>query len=216
MRVIINCAASVDGKIALPSREQTKISGEEDIARVHRLRASVDAILVGVGTILSDDPKLTVKKEYAHGANPIRVVLDSRLRTPESAQVLNDMAPTLIFNAIKNGKYGNAELIKCPEKDGKLDLDCVLRELEKRGVGALMVEGGGTIIWNFLKEGMADELNIFVGDMVIGGRDSPTIADGEGAKSQDEIIRLMRIEAKPMEGGILLRYEVLHGKVSGR
>ena len=214
MKVIINCAASVDGKIALPSREQTRISGEEDIARVHRLRARVDAILVGVGTILTDDPKLTVKEKYAKGRNPIRVVLDSGLRVPESALVLGGAAPTLIFNSVKNGRMGSAELVRCPEKNGKLDLHCVIDELEKRGVRTLMVEGGGTVIWNFLKEGMADELNVFVGDMVIGGRDSPTLADGEGAVSVEDIVRLKFIEAKRMEGGILLRYEVLHGKIS--
>ncbi len=216
MRVIINCAASVDGKIALPSGEQTKISSEDDMERVHRLRASVDAILVGIGTVLSDDPKLTVKKEYADGKNPLRVVLDSNLRTPTDARVLDGMAPTIIFNSIRDGKYGNAELVRCKETDGFLDLRQVMAELEKRGAETLMVEGGGTVIWNFLKEGMADELYIFVGDMVIGGRDSPTMADGEGAKSLDEIIRLRRIEVKSMKGGILLRYEVLHGKVSGR
>lgn len=209
MKVIINCAASVDGKIALPNRKQTRISSEEDLARVHRLRASADAILVGVGTIISDDPKLTLKKEYAKGKNPIRVVLDTHLRTPEDALVLNDMAPTIIFNSIKDGKMGNAELVKCPERNGMVDLDCVLEELERRGVKLLIVEGGSTVIWEFLRQRKADELNVFLGDMVIGGRDSPTIADGEGARDVDEIVKLRFIEMKRMEGGVLLRYEVL-------
>jgi len=209
MRIIINCAASVDGKIALPSGKQTRISGEEDMERVHRMRADADAILVGVGTILSDDPKLTVKKKYAEGRNPIRVVLDSHLRTPENALVLNDAAPTIVFNSIRDGVMGSAELLKCPEKEGYLDLDCVLSELERRGVELLMVEGGSTVIWEFLRQGKADELNVFMGDIVIGGRNSPTIADGEGAKSIDEIVKLKFIEAKRMEGGILLRYSIL-------
>ena len=209
MKVIINCAASVDGKIALPIRRQTRISSEEDMGRVHRLRASVDAVLVGVGTIISDDPKLTVKKEYAVGKNPIRVVLDTKLRTPENAMVLNDMAPTIIFNAIKYGRYGNAELVKCPENHGLIDLDCVLSELEKRGVKILMVEGGGTVIWEFLRQRQADELNVFLGDMVIGGRNSPTIADGEGAKNMEEIVKLEFIEAKRMGEGLLIRYKII-------
>ncbi len=209
MKVVINCAASVDGKIALPNRKQTRISSEEDIARVHRLRASADAILVGVGTILSDDPKLTVKKEYAEGKNPIRVVLDAHLRTPENALVLNDMAPTIVFNSIKDGRMGNAELVKCPERNGMVDLDCVLEELKKRGVELLMVEGGSTVIWEFLRQRKADELNVFLGDMVIGGKDSPTIADGDGARDMDEIVKLRFIEMKRMEGGVLLRYEII-------
>jgi 2,5-diamino-6-(ribosylamino)-4(3H)-pyrimidinone 5'-phosphate reductase len=168
----------------------------------------VDAILVGIGTVLSDDSKLTVKEKYAEGRNPIRVVLDSKLRVPEGAMVLNDMAPTIIFNSVRDGKLGNAELVKCPEKEGYIDLGCVLSELEKIGVKTLMVEGGGTIIWNFLKERVADEFYVFIGDMVIGGKNSPTIADGEGAKSMDEIVRLEFIEAKRMDGGMLLRYKV--------
>ncbi len=208
MRVIINCAASVDGKIALPDRKQTRISSEEDIARVHRLRAEVHAILVGVGTILSDDPKLTVKEKYARGKNPLRVVLDTHLRTPEDAFVLNDMAPTLIFNSLKDGSYGNAELFRCPENKGYVGLNCVLSELERRGIGTLMVEGGSTVIWEFLRQGKADELNIFLGDMVIGGRDSPTVADGRGAQSIEDIVKLEFIEARRMDGGMLLRYHL--------
>jgi len=195
----------VDGKIALPTGKQTRISSEEDMERVHRMRAEADAILVGVGTVLSDDPKLTVKERYARGKNPLRVVLDSHLRTPESALVLNDMAPTVIFNAVREGRYGHAELIKCLEEDGLLSLDCVISELEKRGIETLMVEGGGTVIWNFLKEGLADELNVFVGDMVIGGQ-GPTIAGGRGALRTEDIVSLTFIEARRMEGGVLLRY----------
>lgn len=213
MKTIINCAASADGKIALLSGEQTRISSEEDIVRVHRLRASVDAILVGIGAILKDDPKLTVKEKYAKGKNPIRAILDSKLRIPDKALVLNDAAPTIVFNSIRDGKKGKAELVKCPENNGLLDLHAVVNELEKRGVKTLLVEGGGTVIWEFLKEGIADELDIFIGDIVIGGENSPTVADGEGAKSMDDVIRLKRIEARPMEGGILLRYEVLYGEI---
>jgi len=207
VRVIINCAASIDGKIALPNREQTRISGEEDIARVHRMRAESDAILVGVGTVLSDDPKLTVKERYAKGKNPLRVVLDSHLRTPKNALVLNDTAPTVIFNAVREGRYGHAELIKCPEEDGLLSLDCAISELEKRGIEFLMVEGGSTVIWEFLRQGKADELNVFVGDMVIGGH-GPTIAGGRGALRTEDIVRNTFIEARRMEGGVLLRYSV--------
>ncbi len=209
MRVVINCAASVDGKIALPSGKQTRISGEEDMQRVHRMRAEADAILVGVGTILSDNPKLTVKSKYAQGKNPIRVVLDSKLRTPEDALVLNDAAPTVIFNSIRDGRMGSAELVKCPENEVYIDLNCVLSELERRGVEFLMVEGGSTVIWEFIHQRKADELSVFMGDMVIGGMDSPTIAGGKGAKDMGDIVKLKFIEAKRMEGGILLRYSIL-------
>ena len=97
---IINCAMSADGKIALPSRKQTRISNEEDMARVHRLRNECDAVLVGVGTILSDDPKLTVKERHVDEVrNPLRVVLDSKGRTPTDSEVLSNDSPTLILTS---------------------------------------------------------------------------------------------------------------------
>src|SRR2546426_368452 len=99
-RVIINAAMSIDGKIALSDGQGVRLSNEEDLRRVHRLRASVDAILVGVGTVLTDDPKLTVKSEYAKGRNPLRVVLDSDGKIPESARVLDGAAPTLIVTSL--------------------------------------------------------------------------------------------------------------------
>ena len=94
--VIVNAAMSADGKIALPSREGVRISNDEDLKRVHELRAACDAILVGVGTVLMDDPKLTVKKEHAKGPNPLRVILDSDGSSPVNAAVFDGAAPTLV------------------------------------------------------------------------------------------------------------------------
>ncbi|HYS72013.1 MAG TPA: dihydrofolate reductase family protein [Thermoplasmata archaeon] len=112
--VLVNFAMSVDGKIALPTRKQTRISDEEDLRRVHQLRATCDAVLVGVGTILADDPKLTVKPEYATGRNPLRVVLDSEGRTPEDAHVLNRDAPTLVVTTVDSFRV-EMEAEKAPE-----------------------------------------------------------------------------------------------------
>src|SRR5439155_1670076 len=97
--VIINAAMSVDGKIALSDGKAVRLSNEEDLRRVHRLRTEADAILVGVGTVLMDDPKLIVKTEYAKGRNPLRVVLDSKGKTPENAHVLDGTATTLIVTS---------------------------------------------------------------------------------------------------------------------
>lgn len=206
-RVIINAAMSVDGKIALVGGKRIKISDEDDFKRVHEMRASVDAILVGINTILKDDPKLTVKEKYVVNAkNPVRVVLDSKLRIPQNARVLNSMAKTIIATT-ENAKIRelNAEIVICG-KD-KVDLRCLLNELWKRGIKSIMVEGGGTVISSFLRENLVDELNVFVGSLVIGGA-APSLVEGKGAKNENEVIRLKFLECKQLGSGILLRYGV--------
>lgn len=239
-KITINCAMSVDGKIALPERIQTRISSDDDIARVHALRGTHDAILVGVGTVLEDDPKLTVKKELIAddetrdiARQPLRVVLDSDFRTPLDAEVFKSPPPTMI--CVKESMVGQscgepgrddwisrcscygpasphdvmsgAHLVAFREAENGLDLDQVLECLERQHIKSLLVEGGGTVIWSFLSQGLFDKLSIFVGDMVIGGKGSPTMADGPGAQGFDKVLGLKFVDCKRMDGGVLLEYE---------
>lgn len=199
---------SVDGKIALPSRKQTRISDEEDLKRVHRLRASCDAVLVGVGTILADDPKLTVKREYASGRNPLRVVLDSEGRTPDGAEVLSRAAPTLIVTTEDCTKtFADAEVVRLG-KDS-VDLPALLDHLSARGIRRLLVEGGEEVLWSFLHGRLVDEVKVFVGSLVIGGRTSPTAAGGAGAQRFEDVVPLRLEHAKPFGSGVLLEYAVV-------
>lgn len=199
---------SVDGKIALPTRKQTRISDEEDLRRVHQLRATCDAVLVGVGTILADNPKLTVKPEYATGRNPLRIVLDSEGRTPEDAEVLNRAAPTLVVTTVDCTKtFPNAQVARLG-KDS-VDLRALLDYLGENGIKRLLVEGGEEVLWSFLHERLADEVKVFVGSMVIGGRTSPTAAGGSGAQTLEEIAHLKLESAKPLGTGVLLEYRVV-------
>lgn len=212
-RVIINCACSADGKLATFERRQTEISSKEDMRRVQSLRASVDAILVGIGTILADDPHLTVKRERLgrgkNTKNPTRVVVDSRLRIPRKARILDGRADTIVATASKSRKaLGNAEVLSCGRR-GSVDLKKLMNELAKRGIKKVLVEGGGELIWSFLREGLADELRIFVGNLVLGGKDAPTVADGVGARSVKEAVKLGLKRTRKMEGGVLLEYLVL-------
>ncbi|MCD6157761.1 MAG: 2,5-diamino-6-(ribosylamino)-4(3H)-pyrimidinone 5'-phosphate reductase [Euryarchaeota archaeon] len=211
--VIINCAMSVDGKVALRTRRQTRISSYEDMKRVHELREKVDAVLVGIGTVLSDNPSLKAKEKYLGRKprkQPIRIVLDAKLRIPEQAEVLDGTTPTIIF--VREGMKSqrilkNATVIEVREdKDGILDLEEVLSILWEKGVRKLMVEGGGTVIWEFIRRGLFDDLYVYIGSMVIGGKDAPTMAEGEGAGSYDEIIRLELIDVRRLGDGVLLHY----------
>ncbi len=206
--VIINCAMSADGKIALPSRKQTRISNEDDIIRVHRLRHECDAVLVGIGTVLEDDPKLTVKERYiSKPKQPIRIVLDSLGRTPESAEVLSSDARTIVFISKRcRKKVKGTENIVCGEEE--IDIPKLCKILDKMGIKTLLVEGGESVIWSFLKERLADEFNVFIGSMIIGGEDSPTPAGGEGAKSEKDILKLELRTIKKLGDGILLTYDV--------
>ncbi len=207
--VIINCAISVDGKLALRVRRQTRISSEEDLRRVHELRNSVDAILVGIGTVLADDPSLNVKPEYVKGEvrKPVRVVLDYYCRIPPKAKVLQGDQKTIIYVGPGNArKVPGAEVVEVRGSGGKLNLKEVLSDLARRGVRRLLVEGGGEVIWSFTSSLLFDEIYVFIGNMIIGGRDSPTMADGEGAGNEKEIVKLELIEVRRLNGGVLLHY----------
>ena len=194
---------TADGKLAGRRRRQIRISSPEDLERVRALRASSDAILVGIGTILSDDPHLTLKGD---GKNPIRVVLDSRGRTPENARVLNGEAPTIIATSEDcDREWINADVIRTGRN--RVDLKGLLVSLYDRGVRNLLVEGGGEVVWSFFEADFVDEYSVFVGGLIVGGRTAPTPVDGEGF--EDEEAPHLRLKGCERLGdGVLLTYEV--------
>ena len=201
--VTVNVAASLDGKIASSKRGQLKISSPEDFERVGRLRAGSDAILVGVGTVLSDDPSLLAPK--GSPGTLLRVVVDSKGRTPPSARVLDGSAPTLIAtNDTCRATFANAQVVRVGEE--RVDLGALVESLHERGVRKLLVEGGGEIIHSFLAAGLVDDLYMFVADLVLGGRDAPTIADGAGHADLASAPRARFVSALRIEGGLLLHY----------
>jgi len=203
--VHVNCAMSADGKIAGTDRLQVRISSNEDLQRVKKMRTEHDAILVGIGTILYDDPHLTVKG-LEHDQNPIRVVLDSRGRTPDNAKVLDDRAQTIIITASECEKeWPGVRTIRAGK--GRVNLNQALEALWGLGIKNIMVEGGGEVIASFFDNGMVDEYTVFVGNMIIGGRNAPTPADGDG-RSGSSCVRLHLEEYIRLGDGVLLRYTV--------
>jgi len=203
---------SADGKIASPSGKQMRISCDEDIRRMYELRNKSDAVLVGVNTVLNDDPKLTVKDKYVKDPKqPIRVVLDTNCRTPSDALVADNTAKTFIVTGKKecSKKYGDTvEVIWCDTNDkGNIDIKKLLDFLYLKGVKKLMVEGGGTVIWNFLKSGFVDDFFVYVGPMIIGGTNTPTLAGK--MKIDDEDIKLKLVETRPIGPGVLLHYKLI-------
>jgi len=212
--VIVNCAMSADGKIASPSGKQLRISNEEDIKRMYNLRNSCDAVLVGIGAVLSDDPKLTVKEKYVKNPKqPLRVVLDSKCRTPGGALVLNDVAKTLIVTVQGNEKQfegDHIEVVGIKADDGMhVELESMLDLLYQRGIKKLLVEGGGTIIWSFLRNRLVDDLYTYIGPCIIGGKNTPTVADGSGIKSEDDLLSLRIVDVNKLGNGLLVHYKLM-------
>ena len=199
----INCAMSADGKLAGPERRQVRISSDEDMARVKSLRRSYDAILVGVGTVIADDPHLTVKG-LGYDENPIRLVIDPDGRTPDSAAVLDGRAPTLIITSSScSREWTNAGVLRSPGK--RVDLAQCMEILGDEGVENILVEGGGETIASFFAGGMVDRYTVFVGGMVIGGRTSPTPVDGDGWVVGDGV-RLNLLSSEILGNGVLLTF----------
>lgn len=198
----VNCAMSADGKIAGSNRKQVRISSDEDKQRVKNLRRQYDAILVGVGTVLADDPHLTVKGA-TYEENPVRIVIDPHGRTPHEALVVNDAAPTIILTDDYCEKtWDNADVIRCGTP---LDLDFAMDSLAKAGIESILVEGGGETIASFFRKGMVDRYTVFVGSMIIGGRISPTPVDGDGWIKEGGIS--MELKGSEVLGnGVLLTY----------
>ena len=205
-RVILNCAASADGKIALSNRQRLNLSNNQDFERVHLLRSEYDAILVGIGTIIQDDPSLTVDPKYNSTKNPIRIVLDTKCRTPRNARILDGKSKTIlaIGEGTEPSPVQNAEIIKCGTNE--VDLPQLLEELSNKGVKSILVEGGETVMWSFLKNELFDEFNIFISSIIIGGKMTPTIAGGDGTLELDDLLRLKLNDVRTLGDGILLKY----------
>lgn len=201
----VNCAMSADGKIAGEDRTQVTISSPEDKDRVKRLRKESDAILVGVGTVLADDPHLTVK-DLDYDNNPIRIVLDPNGRTPDAAMVLDERAPTIMVTLKSCEIEWDCEEIIRTGTD-VIDLKDLLEQLYEMGIDKIMIEGGGETISSFIRAGLVDRYTVFVGGLIIGGKDSPTPVDGKGWVFEGGLpLHLEKLEK--LGNGVLLDFTI--------
>lgn len=218
--VILNAAMTLDGKIVTASNS-SNISGEEDLERVHELRKSVDGIMVGIGTVLADDPRLTVHKIDANPEdNPVRIVVDSKCRTPIASRVTNKDAKTVIamanefkYDFVVSDRY---EVFKKRgvdfffSGDVKVDLPALMDYLYSIGIKTLMLEGGATLNFAMIKEGLIDEIRVCVAPKVVGGVNAKTLFDGEGFDTMDESVNLELVDSFSLGKDLILMYNVLH------
>ncbi len=219
--VFINAAMSADGKIATIERRQTHISGSFDFDRMDELRATSDAIMVGIGTVLSDNPSLTVKSPQRRekrragerDENPVRIVVDSLARTPIDADIfkkgdgkrmiaVSESAPQERVKEISK----HAEIITAGETN--VELKRLFAELKERGINRLMVEGGATLNWGLISQGLVDEIYTFIGNIIIGGKTAPTLVDGEGCTAG--FCKLTLISCEKLEDGVLVKWKVVN------
>lgn len=218
----INSAMSADGKISTWQRKQVRISGAIDFDRVDELRATSDAVMVGIGTVLADDPSLTVKsvqrraerKEKGLEENPIRVVIDSQARIPIDADLFKKGKGQRVVVVSSSAPFEKVEALR--EKaiviisgDTKIDLPDAMEQLYRLGIKRLMVEGGATLNWGMLSNCLVDQIYTFVGNIVIGGQMAPTLVDGEGFTDTNPL-PLELISAEKLEKGLFLKWKVLN------
>lgn len=212
MHVHANAAISVDGKLATRHRRQVAISGPTDFDRVDRLRARMDAVLVGVGTVLADDPSLTVPSSMVEESQPARVVLDSTGRTPLDARVLSEAAATYVVvspsaptDRCEALADAGATVIESTGAE-RVDVTSAFTKLASVGIDRLLVEGGGEVLYSLFEAELIDVLTLYVSPSVIGGREAPTLVDGPGFTDRFPALELVDIEQ--MDAGVLFEYEV--------
>jgi GTP cyclohydrolase II len=172
--VVVKYAQSLDGRIATSGGDSRWISSESERMMSHSMRAHCDAVMAGIGTVIKDDPRLTVR--LVSGSSPIRVILDSKLRLPIQAKVLTEEGTTVVLTTESSEAHRRLELTRrgadvvvLPEKDGRVELGEALRYLRKRGVESLLVEGGAQVITSFLtSQDLADRLVVSIAPRVLG------------------------------------------------
>ena len=196
--VIAKFAASLDGRIAAPSGESRWISGPEAREWAHSLRTEVDAILCGATTIVVDDPQLTARPGGQEAVRqPLRVVADSRGRTPAGARVLRGPGRALIATSDRSHpvwrvamEAAGAEVLVLPHRGDSLDVEALLRALGQRDVLSLLVEGGGVIIGALFDQGLVDKVCAIIAPIIVGAADAPAAVAGHGARRLAEAWRL--------------------------
>ncbi|NLC58882.1 MAG: bifunctional diaminohydroxyphosphoribosylaminopyrimidine deaminase/5-amino-6-(5-phosphoribosylamino)uracil reductase RibD [Armatimonadetes bacterium] len=199
---LLKCALSLDGKIATRTGDSRWVSGEAARRWVHRLRQEFDAVAVGVGTLLRDDPQLTVRLPGKR-RDPLRVVFDTQARTPPDARLFAAGGPVIIATSehapaerVAALEARGATILRLPEMDGRVSLDAAFRELGARGVMSVLLEGGGTVAAAALAAGVIDRVLFFLAPRLVGGREAPTPVEGLGVATMAEALRLERLRVR--------------------
>ena len=227
--VTVKIAQSLDGKIATRRGASRWISGPAAREWAHRLRAESDAVLVGIETVLKDDPRLTVRgmgrrsgrwsrdsrRQARDGRRPVRVILDSRLRTPPDARLFASKAPVWIAAATSAPgsrqarlEETGAEVLRVRAVGGRVGLRALLKELHRRGIGRLLIEGGGEVVASALEAGVVDRVAWVIAPKILGGSKAPTAVGGAGVSVPDQAIQLKGLSIRRLGSDLLVTGDV--------
>jgi diaminohydroxyphosphoribosylaminopyrimidine deaminase/5-amino-6-(5-phosphoribosylamino)uracil reductase len=211
--VILKSALTIDGWIATRSGHSKWITNEKSRQYVHSLRDRVDAVMVGVGTVLADDPYLTTRLKRGRGKDPLRIVVDTHLKVPMGSKILNhnSLAETLLVvgpdvapEDRKKYQKNGVSIHVCPTHGGRINLRALMDELGEMSVSSVLVEGGASIVSSMLRDRLIDKFFIFVAPKILGGDDGVSFATGPGPEKMDQCLALKEIQTKRLGDDILI------------
>jgi diaminohydroxyphosphoribosylaminopyrimidine deaminase/5-amino-6-(5-phosphoribosylamino)uracil reductase len=211
--VIVKSAQTLDGWTATRTGHSKWITNEKSRDFVHRLRGEVDAVMVGVGTVIADNPLLTARPKRGRSKDPLRIVVDTHLRTPLDSKVLNHGSKSLTLlaagsdvepDSLKKFHKQGVSAIRCPVKAGGIDLEALMAILGKMPVISLMVEGGASIIGSFIRNHLVDKYLIFKSPKILGGDDGVPMAAGPSVERMEQCSRLTDIRVRRFDNDILI------------
>jgi len=212
--VILNAAMSLDGKIATYTGD-SRMSSPADLRRVHRLRASVDGIMVGMRTLLRDDPKLTVR--FAEGRKPHRIIVDSNAQTPLTSYVVRTAReiPTIVAvtsrapkNRIEILERRGVKVFVCG-KGRLVSVKILLQILSNLGIRKILLEGGGALNWSMLSSGLVDEVSVAITPRILGGEKAVSLVEGKGRGRVRDGVKLKLLNTAKYGPDLVVRYKVL-------
>jgi 2,5-diamino-6-(ribosylamino)-4(3H)-pyrimidinone 5'-phosphate reductase len=216
LQVLINAAMTIDGKIATNLGDST-ISSKQDLRRLHRLRSSVDAIVIGISTVIVDNPRLTARLVKRCGTTPVRIIVDSTGRIPLDSKILKSASKINTIVAVTSrasdkriDKIMSAGAMVIVAGTRTVDLKELFYILKKMGFNKILVEGGGELNWSILQLGIVNELMVTVAPRIIGGRTATTLVEGDGYTRISEGIKTELIKiSRQNNGEVILYYKLV-------
>jgi len=211
--VIAKTAITLDGWTGTATGHSKWITNEKSRLFVHRLRDRVDAVMVGVGTVLADDPSLTARLKGSRGRDPLRIVLDTHLRTPLDALIVNHsssantmiaVGPSVPPDVLKRYNKRGILTLSCPTKDSRIDLPALMDILAEKSVTSILVEGGSRVIGSMFRERLIDKYYVFEAPRILGGDDGIPMMAGAGPKKMDQSVVLKDVQVRRLGGDILV------------